>query len=117
MFKFMILFYDPQHNLNEFEKGYARFLGMVEQIPHITRRQVVHVIGSPSGASPYYRILELYFTDEATMQTALNSEAGQIVGSALHQAFLPRNFRFETAFAEVYEENGGTTPTDSVLSS
>ncbi len=110
MFKFMIVFYDPQPNLKEFERGYARFLGMVEQIPLITRRQVVHVIGSPLGASPYYRIIELYFTDEETMQTALNSEAGQIVGSALHQAFLPRNFRFETAFTEVYEEAGGVTP-------
>jgi hypothetical protein len=52
MFKFMIVFYDPHPNLKEFERGYARFLGMVEQIPLITRRQVVHVIGSPLGASP-----------------------------------------------------------------
>lgn len=110
MYKFMIIFHHPGADVREFEAGYAKFLGMVEQIPNISRRQVVTVIGSPEGQSPYYRILELYFDDEETMKTALNTEAGQIAGSGLYQVFRPLGYKFDTAFAEVYEEAGGATP-------
>ncbi len=110
MVKFIIIFHHPGSDVRAFEGGYARFLGMVEKIPDIQRRQVVTILGSPEGESPYYRILELYFADQATMTEALNSEAGQIAGAGLYQVFKPLGYRFDTAFADVFEEAGGATP-------
>jgi len=110
MVKFMIIFHHPGTDVTEFEAGYARFLGMVEQIPNIIRRQVVTVIGSPEGDSPYYRILELYFDTQEAMTAALRTEAGQIAGAGLYEVFKPLGYKFDTAFAEVYEEEGGATP-------
>jgi len=110
MVKFMMIFHTPDADITMFEQGYARFLGMVEQIPDVQRRQVVNVLGSPEGQSPYHRILELYFTDRATMTAALNTEAGQIAGAGLYEVFRPLGYTFETLFADVYEEAGGSTP-------
>jgi hypothetical protein len=110
MVKFMIIFHHPGENIQPFEGGYVRFLGMVEQIPNITRRQVVTVLGSPEGQSPYYRILELYFEDEDTMRASLNSEQGQAAGAGLYKVFKTLGYTFDTAFAEIYEEDGGSTP-------
>ncbi|MEM6282743.1 MAG: EthD family reductase [Chloroflexota bacterium] len=110
MVKFMIIFHHPGADVTEFEAGYARFLGMVEQIPNITRRQVVTVLGSPEGESKYYRILELYFDSQQTMTAALNTEAGQIAGAGLYEVFRPLGYEFDTAFADVFEEAGGATP-------
>lgn len=110
MVKFMIIFHHPGKDITEFEQGYARFLGMVERIPKIQRRQVVNVTGSPEGQSRYHRVLELYFADKATMTAALNSEAGQIAGAGLYEVFKPLGYTFDTVFADVYEETGGSTP-------
>jgi len=95
----------------EFETYYTRFLAMVEQIPDISRRQVVDVLGSPQGESKYYRVLEFYFEDQPTMTAALNTEAGQRAGTMLYLVFKPHGYRFATFFADVYEETGGNTPT------
>lgn len=115
MVKFSIVFYDPGDDVREFEAAYAVFLGMIEKIPNITRRQVVNVMGSPAGRSAFYRILELYFVDNPTMTAALNSEPGQVAGAALYEVFQPKQYRFDTFFADVYEEAGGETPnTDQV---
>lgn len=109
--KFLIMFHRPEPAaIPRFEEGYTAFLGMVEQIPNIQRRQVTDIMGSPEGQSPYYRMIELYFADKPTMTAALNSEAGQRAGAALYQVFKPYNYRFETLFADVYEEEGGQTP-------
>jgi hypothetical protein len=111
MVKFSILFYRPQASRTaDFEAGYTRFLAMVEQIPDIQRRQVVDVLARPEGPSPFHRILEIYFTDQATMSAALNTEAGQRAGAALYEVFKPLGFHFDTFFADVYEETGGRTP-------
>ncbi len=106
MVKFMILFHKPR-NIDEFERGYATFLAMIEEIPNITRRQVVHITGSPEGESAYYKVLEIYFDDFPAMQAALNSDAGQRAGAGLYEVFKPLKYTFETAFADVYEEAGG----------
>lgn len=105
MVKFMILFLKPA-NMEAFENSYNNFLALIERMPDITRRQVVHVTGSPTGFPPYHRILEIYFPDMPTLLEALRSKEGQIAGAEL------RNFparSFEAVFAEVYEEEGGKT--------
>ena len=108
MVKFMILFRNPA-DVAAFEDRYNAFLALVERIPGITRRQVVGVLASTTGESPYYRVLEIYFDDEAALRGALSSKPGQAAGAQLYG--FPRG-TFETLVAEVYEEAGGRTETD-----
>ena len=108
MVKFIILFLKPA-KMEDFENAYNDFLALIERMPDVTRRQVVHVQGSPMGFAPYYRILEIYFPDMDTLEASLRSPAGQEAGSALSQRFQARSF--EAVFADVYEETGGTTET------
>lgn len=106
MVKFMILFHTPA-DPELFEEAYTKFLALVEQMPGIRRRQVVSVLGSPRGESPYYRILEVYFDTQQAMEGALITHDGQLAGAQL-SSFPPGSF--EMLFADVYEEDGGRTP-------
>ncbi|MCS6870764.1 MAG: EthD family reductase [Anaerolineae bacterium] len=100
MVKMTILFRQP---LNEatFEQHYVESLALIEKMPNIQRRQACLVFGSPSGASPYRRILELYFEDNDQMDAALRSAEGTAAGTFLMRAF---GHSLEVIFAEVYEE-------------
>lgn len=106
MMKFCVYFRPPA-NLHDFEQAYTDFLALVERMPSIQRRQVLHVLGSPQGKPPYYRGLELYFADQDTLKAALMSKAGQEAGNELAR-FAPGSF--DVFFAETYEEEGGSTP-------
>jgi len=106
MIKFMILFHQPT-DPDTFENVFQDFLALIERMPNILRRQVVHVTGSPQGLPQYYRILELYFESPASQQEALMSPIGQEAGKELSR--LPEGST-ELLFADVYEEDGGSTP-------
>ena len=105
MIKFMVMFRQPD-SAERFESTYQDFLALVERIPNILRRQVVHVTGSPAGAAEYYRILEIYFESLEVQNEALMSDAGQEAGAELYR--LPKD-SFELLYADVYEEAGGST--------
>jgi uncharacterized protein (TIGR02118 family) len=109
MVKFIITFRRPQ-NASAFENAYNDFLALVERMPEITRRQVVAVLGSPVGDPPYYRILEVYYDSLEKLEASLKSKAGQEAGSELGRRFPAGSY--ESLFAEVYEEDGGQTPTE-----
>lgn len=106
MIKFMILFHQPE-DMDTFENVYQDFLALIERMPNILRRQVVHVTGSPQGTPKYYRILEVYFDDVSKQQEALMSTIGQEAGNELGR--LPQG-TVDLLFADVYEEDGGSTP-------
>lgn len=106
MIKFMILFRQPE-DVDEFENVYQDFLALVERMPHILRRQVVHVTGSPQGAPEHYRILELYFESHEIGYEALLTPSGQEAGNEL--ARLPKD-SYQLLLCDVYEEAGGSTP-------
>ena len=106
MIKFMVLFHQPE-DAESFENVYQDFLALVERMPHIQRRQVVHVTGSPLGAPDIYRILEIYFESQDQQQEALLSDVGQEAGTELSR--LPSG-SFELLYADVYEEEGSSTP-------
>ena len=108
MVKFMIVFYLPGDETN-FENSYNDFLALVERMPHITRRQVIHVSGSPLGETRYHRILEVYYDSLTHMEDSLKSTAGQEAGGELRR--FPSD-EFEMLFAEVFEEAGGSTPAE-----
>jgi uncharacterized protein (TIGR02118 family) len=105
MVKFLIIFYQPD-DLAAFETRYNAFLALIERMPNISRRQVVNVLGGPTGESRYYRFLEVYFDDENTMRAALTSSEGQVAGAAVGK--FPQG-SVEMAFADVFEEAGGKT--------
>lgn len=105
MFKFMLIFYHPQ-DIDTFEDSYEDLLALVERMPGVLRRQVIHVTGSPAGKSPFYRILEVYYEDQAQLNQSLLSAAGQEAGKQI-QSFPAQSF--EMVFADVYEESGGQT--------
>lgn len=106
MIKFIILFQQPT-DADRFEQVYQDFLALVERMPHIIRRQVVHITGSPQGNPSFYRILEIYFESPQQQQAALMSKIGQEAGQELGR--LPRG-TFQLLYADVYEEAGGSTP-------
>jgi uncharacterized protein (TIGR02118 family) len=108
MVKFMMMFHRPIVP-SAFETAYNDLLALVERMPDVARRQVVDVIGSPVGAAAYHRFLEVYYENQAQMEASLRSPAGQEAGAELVKRF-PKG-SFETMFAEVYEEAGGSTPT------
>ncbi|PJF39752.1 MAG: hypothetical protein D6737_04640 [Chloroflexi bacterium] len=105
MVKFMVMFRMAAQGA-AFEETYNNFLARVEQMPHIQRRQVVDVWGSPLGEADYYRILEVYYESRDAMSESLRSSAGQEAGAQLQS--LPGG-SFEMLFADVYEEEGGQT--------
>lgn len=106
MIKFIILFEQPEND-EEFENVYQDFLALVERMPNILRRQVVHVTGSPQGVPKFYRILEIYFESPQQQQEALMSPIGQEAGKEISK--LPGG-SFQLLLADVYEEDGGETP-------
>lgn len=93
MVKFVVCFKHPA-DASAFETVYQNFLALCERIPELMRQQVVHVLGAPQGKANYYRILELYFSDQDTLQTALLTPQGQEAGSELT--------RFESGSLEIY---------------
>lgn len=107
MVKLSILFRVPL-DADAFENRYNDLLALIERLPEITRRQVVNVIGSPTGETVYHRVLELYFEDEDRLRAALMSPAGQEAGGEIFR--FPEG-SFEVFFADVYEEAGGSTET------
>lgn len=106
MFKFVVMFKKPD-KAEEFENIYNDFLALVERIPSITRRQVLHITGSPQGEPLYYRGLELYFDSNDDMKAALMSKEGQEAGNELARFGADT---FDVTFSAVYEEEGGSTP-------
>jgi uncharacterized protein (TIGR02118 family) len=102
-----MLMFRPPADIEAFENSYNDLLALIERMPDVQRRQVVSVTGSPTGTVPYYRMLEIYFEDRATMEAALMTPIGQEAGGQI-QTFPPGSY--ELLFADVYEEFGGSTP-------
>ena len=106
MIKFMILF-GPPEDAESFENVYQDFLALIERMPNILRRQVVHVTGSPQGAPKVHRILEIYFESTEAQTEALMSPVGQEAGKELRRL---TEDSYQLLLTDVYEEEGGNTP-------
>jgi uncharacterized protein (TIGR02118 family) len=110
MIKFVIMFRDTADN-EHFDNAYNDFLALVERMPAILRRQAIHVLGSPQGTAPYQRGLEIYFETQDSLRDSLMSTAGQEAGNELARF---TEGSFDVYFSEVFEENGGFTPTENI---
>jgi uncharacterized protein (TIGR02118 family) len=100
MVKFVVCFKHPKEN-TKFENSYQDFLALVERMPNIQRRQVVHVLGAPQGKADYFRVLELYFADINTLQQTLLTPQGQEAGGELAKFDAGT---VEIYYGDVYEE-------------
>lgn len=100
MVKLTILYRTPVNDPT-FDERYIKNLALMEKMPGIVRQQANVVLGSPSGQSPYSRILELYFDSMETLDQALTSPQGRAAGLDL-MGFAGREV--EMIFADVYED-------------
>lgn len=99
MVKFVIAFKHPAHP-EAFENAFQDFLALVERMPDIQRRQVMHVVGAPQGKAGYYRVLEIYFADQSTLERSLLSPQGQEAGRELARF---EAHTIEAFYGHVYE--------------
>lgn len=78
MVKVMVM-YGPPTDASAFEEHYANVhVPLAAKMPNVSRFEASRVVGTPDGSEPpYYRIAELWFEDEATMQATLSSPEGQ----------------------------------------
>lgn len=101
MVKLLIIFRHPQDEAR-FEEQYVQVLASLEKMPGIQRRQANIVRGAPGGKSPYYRILEFYFSNFEALDAALTSDAGTNAGHKLMSAF---SDVAELHFVDVFEDD------------
>jgi uncharacterized protein (TIGR02118 family) len=99
MVKLIILYKQPA-NHTSFEERYIANLALMEQLPGIVRRQACTVLGGPGGASPYHRLLELYFENAEALDLALRSDLGKRAG----QDLMSFAREAELVFADVFED-------------
>ena len=52
---------------------------LIEKLPDLQASRINYVAGVVTGEAPYYRIVELEFSSEETMQKGLNSRSGQLM--------------------------------------
>lgn len=97
----LVLMYKQPANTDSFEESYNENLALLEKMPGIVRRQANMVLGSPAGASPYYRMLEFYFETYDALNTAMTSIEGQMAGQHLMKY---TSGQVELLFVDVFEE-------------
>lgn len=104
MVKLMIMFKHPT-DVDRFEAGYVKSLALLEKMTGIQRQQANIVLGNPmnpEGHSPYYRILELYFEDQTSLDKAMRSPEGVAAGQSLMQY---AGDIVEVMFVDVFEDD------------
>jgi len=100
MVKLVILYHQPA-DLQTFENRYNSNLALLEQMQGIRKRQAGVILGTPTGQTPIYRTLELYFDDFEALDKAMLSEEGRAAGHDLMQ-FAGRETQL--LFVEVFED-------------
>jgi uncharacterized protein (TIGR02118 family) len=78
MVKLLVL-YGPPEDTAAFEDHFANWhLPLVAKIPFVQRFEAGRVLGGPDGGdAPYYRVAELWFQSEETLNDALSTNEGR----------------------------------------
>lgn len=88
MYKISVFLYPPlEHQEENFQQGWQKFMGLAEKMPKLRRETVSEVKRFLFGSNihRYEKIHELYFDSQEDLDAALNSEAGQAAGAWLHE--------------------------------
>ena len=86
MMKVTVLYNHPT-NPDEFENYYSsNHLPLADKVKGVDRLELTKFVAGPDGGKPdYYRMAELYFTNQAQMNETLGSPEGQAVVADLQK--------------------------------
>lgn len=75
----IVVLYGPPTDPAAFEDYYAStHAALASKMPNVERFEASRVVATPDGGEPpYYRIAELWFENEETMQATMSSPEGQ----------------------------------------
>lgn len=86
MVKLVALFRVPD-DVEAFERTLSEtLLPAVRRLPDVARVEVARVTGAPFGEPDYYRLVEVYYPDRATMVASLRSDAGAAAAKSVMTA-------------------------------
>jgi len=84
MYKLVILI-EPSDTWQEAEERWPEFLSLAESMPGLLRESTSHVDSFLSGATPYFKMHELFFGNRRAAELALSSPEGRQAGMILQQ--------------------------------
>jgi uncharacterized protein (TIGR02118 family) len=75
----IVVLYGPPTDPAAFEDHYVNtHLPLAAKMPNVERFEAGQVLGTPDGGeAPYYRIAELWFESQETLQATMASSEGQ----------------------------------------
>ncbi len=88
MYKLSVFLYPPlEHQEENFQQGWQKFMGLAEKMPKLRRETVSEVKKFLFGSNihRYEKIHEFYFDTREDLDAALNSHEGQDTAEWLHQ--------------------------------
>jgi uncharacterized protein (TIGR02118 family) len=96
--KLVVLYTQPE-DADGFETHYLGVHGpLVLSIPGLQRFEGARIVAAADGGEQtYFRIAELYFTDQAAMQAALGSDEGKATAADYQQIAPPGSRMFVAA--------------------
>lgn len=75
----LVVLYTHPDDAGAFDEHYlGTHMPLAAKIPGLQRAETGRIVGAPDGGDQtYYRVAELYFADEASLQAGLGSDEGQ----------------------------------------
>jgi uncharacterized protein (TIGR02118 family) len=91
--------YTQPDDVDSFDKHYLGVNGpLVDKIPGLQRWEGARIVAAPDGGDQtYFRIADLYFSDQAALQAALGSNEGQATTGDFQQIAAPGSRLFIAA--------------------
>jgi uncharacterized protein (TIGR02118 family) len=95
----LVVLYTQPDDAEAFDKHYLDVHGpLVEKIPGLQRFEGARIVAAPDGGEQtYFRIAELYFSDQDALQSALGSDEGKATAADYQQIAPPGSRMFVAA--------------------
>lgn len=95
----LVVLYTQPDNADSFDEHYLGVHApLVEKVPGLQRWESARLAAAPDGGDlTYHRIAQLYFSDEAALQAALESDEGQAAAGDFEQIAPPGSRMFVAA--------------------
>lgn len=95
----LVVLYTQPDDADGFDEHYLGVHGpLVEKIPGLQRFEGARIVAAPDGGEqPYFRIAELYFSDQAALEAALGSAEGHAIAADYQQIAPPGSRMFVAA--------------------
>lgn len=95
----LVVLYTQPDDADRFDEHYLAVHGpLVDTIPGLQRWEGARIVAAPDGGEQtYFRIAELYFSDQESLQAALGSAEGQATAGDFQQIAPPGSRMFVAA--------------------